>query len=476
MATCPDNSILRAFADGDTTLAVDEELMRHIESCEKCQAELDDLTALGPVHVPPAVAIPGFEIHRVLGKGGMGHVFEATEEATGRQVALKVLPAASLPSAEAQDRFRAEAGYLMQLDHPGIVTVYDSGEAQDGLWISMQFVEGESLASKLKEQLDERTIAQWMRSVAQAVQAAHGRFVLHRDVKPSNIVLTPEGTLVLIDFGIARRVDLDSELTGTGTGITIGTPLFMAPEQAFQQSSDAGIKTTPDDLDVRCDVWGIGATMYACLTGRPPRGPRYEAALRELVERRPIPGFRLAAPDRRISVDLETICLKCLETERGDRYSSAGEVADDLKRWLNNEPILASPPGIMKRTRLWCRRNRAMTVGLVSFGVVLVLLAAGFLAAQRAGVAQTHLRQQADDERDKAQEARDHAEKQQQIAEEQSLAAGQARVAVSVRRGSCGVFYGAGADFSVRSQSGWIGGPQSCLVGGRPTVAQQDRA
>ena len=97
MVTCPDISILRAFADGDTALAVDEELMRHIESCEKCQTELDDLTALGPVHVPPAVAIPGFKIHRVLGKGGMGHVFEATDEATGRQVALKVLPAASLP-------------------------------------------------------------------------------------------------------------------------------------------------------------------------------------------------------------------------------------------------------------------------------------------------------------------------------------------------------------------------------------------
>jgi tRNA A-37 threonylcarbamoyl transferase component Bud32 len=311
---------------------------------------------------PPLGSFGDFELLGVLGRGGMGAVYKARQRSLNRCVALKVVRSGELASSAEVRRFRIEAEVVAGLEHPNIVPVHDVGERDGLFYLSMRLVEGGTLAQRLEElTADPRTAARLMVDVALAVHFAHQRGVLHRDLKPGNILLDADGRPLVADFGLARRVEDDSSVTQSGA--IVGTPSYMAPEQA---SGVKGSATTA------ADVWGLGAVLYALLTGRPPfRGDTVLETLEQVKGREPEPPGRLK---RDVDCDLETVCLKCLEKDPQRRYASAEAFGADLDRWLRGEPIQARAIGRFGRLCRLCRRNPVVSV-LVS-AMVLVLLSA----------------------------------------------------------------------------------------------------
>jgi WD40 repeat protein len=288
-------------------------------------------------------------------------------------VALKMILAGQLASVADVQRFYTEAGAAAQLDHPGIVPVYEVGEQQGQHFFSMGYVHGGSLAGRVKDgPLPPREAAGLVRKVAEAVAYAHGHGIIHRDLKPGNVLLDPGGQPKVTDFGLAKNLAGDSQLTGTGQ--VMGTPSYMPPEQAEGKFKEIG---------PAADIYSLGAILYCLLTGRPPfQAASVMETLKQVVEQEPVSPRELNPGVER---DLETVCLKCLEKEPAKRYNSARLLSEDLRRFLAGEPILARPVGSLERAWRWCRRNPALAAatGLVAAAVIAVTaLAFAFAVSQ----------------------------------------------------------------------------------------------
>ena len=289
-----------------------------------------------------------YEIIREIARGGMGVVFQARQVSLNRTVALKMILAGQLADETDVKRFHTEAEAAANLDHPGIVPIYEVGQHEGQHYFSMGFVEGQSLSQRLAEgPLPAREAAELIRRVSEAIEYAHRHGVIHRDLKPANILLDQDGNPRVTDFGLAKKIEGDSGLTGSGQ--IMGTPSYMPPEQAGGKRGEVG---------PAADVYALGATLYALVTGRPP----FQAAtpmdtVLQVISDEPVPPRRLNASVPR---DLETICLKCLEKEPGRRYASAAALAEDLRRYLAGEPILARPVTRVERAVKWVRRRPAI--------------------------------------------------------------------------------------------------------------------
>ncbi|MCA9189548.1 MAG: serine/threonine protein kinase [Planctomycetales bacterium] len=307
-----------------------------------------------------------YEILDELGRGGMGVVYRARQRAADRIVALKVIREdflKSLPrSARAgmMERFRNESQAAARLDHPNIVTLFDAGEFEGQPYYSMQYVDGESLSEMVRRRpLETRQAARYMEMVAAAVHSAHEAGVLHRDLKPQNILVTRRSDSPMVaDFGLAKLATVESELTQSGQ--TLGTPSYMAPEQGRDAAS----------VGPAADIYGLGATLYHLITGRPP----FQAAtavetLRQVLDDEPVSPLIL---NRLIDRDVVTICLKCLAKEPAARYVSAMDLASDLQRYLRGEPIVARPISTTARVIRFARRKPLLTAVMAVAGVAIL--------------------------------------------------------------------------------------------------------
>ncbi|MCI0597950.1 MAG: serine/threonine protein kinase, partial [Beijerinckiaceae bacterium] len=324
-------------------------------------AELD--VSARPLAQAEAPRFGNYVLLEEVGRGGMGIVYRARQLTLNRVVALKVIPFGLLATAEATRRFQAEAAAAAQLQHPNIVAVHEFGEWQGQRFFSMDFIEGGTMAERLQSgPWPVREAAALVRTAARAVQQAHEAGIIHRDLKPSNILVDRQGQPHIADFGIAKRIDPDSAPTLTGQAF--GSPHYMPPEQANSNRA----KPTP-----RTDIYSLGAVLYHALTGRPPfQAETVEGVLHLLLTHEPV-APRLLNPS--VPRDLQTVCLKCLEKDPLRRYGTAQELADDLGRWLDNEPVLARPVGPTGRFLKWCRRRptiatlAAATVLAVALGL-----------------------------------------------------------------------------------------------------------
>src|SRR6267378_959854 len=337
------------------------------ENTRTSQAEetLDDV--LGELEVCDADwRIGNYQILEEIGRGGMGLIYRARQRHSRRIVALKRILSYHADSQETLARFRREAQAAASLDHPNILPIYEVSECDDGLpFFSMKFAGGGSLLDAAPALRSEpRRAVALMAKVARAVQYAHGQGILHRDLKPGNILLDGRGEPLVSDFGLAKWLDTANDLTRTLT--IFGTPGYVAPEQA-----EGSIRS----LRPSTDVYSLGAILFDLLTGRPPfLGDNVLAVIQQAVEK-PAPKLRSLAPA--LDRDLETICAKCLEREPNARYCSAGDLAEDLERWLADRPIVARPVSTPVHVSRWSRRNPAaagMAVLLLALGTVMGMM------------------------------------------------------------------------------------------------------
>jgi serine/threonine protein kinase len=324
-----------------------------------------------------------YEILREIARGGMGVVYQARQISRNRLVALKMILAGQLADADQVRRFYTEAEAAAGLDHPGIVPVYEVGQHGGQHYFAMGFIEGESLAHRVAGgPLPPRAAAGLLEQVAQAVQYAHQHGVIHRDLKPGNVLLDIHGRPRVTDFGLAKKVEAGGGPTTSGR--IMGTPNYMPPEQAAGRSRE---------VREAADVYALGAILYCLLTGRPPfQGATPMDTLIQVLEQEPVPPRQLNA---RVPRDLETIGLKCLRKEPGKRYLSAAALAEDLRRHLAGEPILARPVGRAERLGRWCKRNPwvAGTISTVAAALVAVaVISALFTRALEKSLSQSNQR------------------------------------------------------------------------------------
>lgn len=342
---------------------------------EQCQTISAPPGGIPMVPLPPNAIAPkarwdgksgefgDYELLEEIARGGMGIVFKARQKLLNRPVALKMILSGQIASQEEVLRFNAEASAAANLDHPGIVPIFEIGQHEGQHYFSMAFVEGMSLGDKIAARpLAAKQAARYAQQIAEAVHYAHTKGIIHRDLKPRNVLIDQDDQPKITDFGLAKRLEGDSDLTATGQ--VLGTPSYMPPEQAMGKL---------DWIGPRSDVYSIGATLYCLLTGRPP----FQAAstmetLHQVVDSEPV-APRLLNPA--IPKDLETICLKCLRKEPADRYASASDLAEELHRFLNGEPIKARPIGRLEAAWRWCKR-KPLVAGMAAT-LLLTLLSLG---------------------------------------------------------------------------------------------------
>jgi len=429
---CPGHDRLLRFLEGPSPDVDDEAVAVHVEGCAACRAQLErfaaatefpalrvarsgrpasadlaflrdlkglDLRHLGDPSAPrsPAMSsppeIPGYEILGELGRGGAGVVYHARHLTLNRPVAIKMLHPSLFPTDADRNRLRAEAEAVALLHHPNVVQLYEVGEAGGSPYLALEYVSGGTLESHLAGRPQPpRSAAALAETLARAVHAAHLKHIVHRDLKPANILLQREDPTTgdrrakhgpwhshsssfdvpkITDFGLAKR--LDRSASGLTQALS-GTPAYMSPEQipdrAGEPPSAPGTPAT--------DIYALGVILYEMVTGRPPfLGTDWVTTLLLVVRRAPLPPRDLQPGTPR---DLETICLKCLEKEPEKRYATAGELADDLGRFLAHEPIRARPVGVLGRLARWGLRNPApagLLTALVATGLVALVAILG---------------------------------------------------------------------------------------------------
>ncbi|MHC1762732.1 MAG: protein kinase [Verrucomicrobiia bacterium] len=318
----------------------------------------------------PEVCSPGgggvprfgeYELLEEIASGGMGVVYRARQLSLNRIVALKMVLPPRLNDARFLHRFRTEAEATAQLQHPSIVAIHSVGEIDGQPYYTMDFVEGRTLAQLVeKSPLEPVRAAAYVKAIAEAIHYAHQRGILHRDLKPSNVLIDTDDKPRVTDFGLAKLLHAEADLTLSGH--LLGSPSYMAPEQAEGRWRD---------VSVRSDVYSLGAMLYELVTGRPPfHTDSALATLKQVLETAPLP------PSERnsaVPLDLDTICLKCLEKNPGQRFHSAQELADELGRFLRNEPIEARPVNALERCARWCHRNPRLAAALGGVGLSLLL-------------------------------------------------------------------------------------------------------
>jgi tRNA A-37 threonylcarbamoyl transferase component Bud32 len=413
LTDCPGRAELERFAVGDLPRPELARLSGHIEKCASCDLilqgfdEVPDpllsgLRCLGPEKSVSLDAVPDallarvrfsremagsaswlsdagtlcslgrFELLEQVGVGSFGYVFRARDTELGRQVAIKIPRAGHLASQEDAARFLREARSAAQLKHPGIITIHETGQTDDGtFYLVEEFVHGTTLSVRLAAgPVPFRVSAELIAAVCDALDCAHAHGVIHRDIKPANILLDDDGRPHLMDFGLAKREAEDTVMTQDGQ--VLGTPAYMSPEQARGESHR---------VDVRTDIYSTGVVLYELLTGeRPFRGNRRMLIL-QVMDDEPRPPRQL---NDKIPRDLETICLKAMAKSPARRYPSAKELAEDLRRYLNAEPIRARPIGWPERMKRWFLRNpvAASLLAAVSLGSAVGLWHLSTLSAQ----------------------------------------------------------------------------------------------
>ena len=351
-------------------------------TCSSCSAPLPDDPPGGlcPQCLIAGVLAPGdrvqyfgnYELLEEIALGGMGIVWRARQTSLNRVVALKMIRGGILADADDVRRFLAEAEAAANLQHPNIVAIHEVGECDGQHYFSMDFVDGKNLADFCDGRpLPANQAAGLIATIADAVQFAHQRGILHRDLKPQNVMIDTAGAPHLTDFGLAKRMDVASSLTQTGA--VLGSPSYMAPEQAQGRADRIGPHT---------DVYALGAILYEMLAGRAPfRGESPAETMMRVIQDEP------AAPSKRnsdVPRDLETICLKCLEKEPSRRYATARDLAEDVRRFLGHEPILARPASALRKAESWVRRHPSILAGAITLLVFGLLCAVDYLAQQNA--------------------------------------------------------------------------------------------
>lgn len=381
------------------------------------------------------VSVPGYEILSELGRGGMGVVYKARQHRLDRVVALKMILSGEFASKTDRERFRDEAVKLARVQHPNIVQIYEIGEYESRPYFAMEYLDGGSLSRELSSQpLTPRIAARLVQKLANAMFAAHEKGIVHRDLKPGNILLSASGlreaseqgaslqlsgtslsgldqdrgpTAKITDFGLAKGIA--GEESRTATNAVLGTPSYMAPEQAKGQSKFVG---------PAADIYALGAILYECLTGRPPfLAPNPIDTIYLVVHEEPV---KPSAWMPKLPRDLETICLKCLEKEPTKRYATAKLLAEDLEAFLENRPIQARPIGLIERAVKWAKRRpaQAALAGTITVGLIGAIVA-GVVVNERlrfqrneaiaAGEKEATARKEADDAKEIAIKAQDKA-------------------------------------------------------------------
>lgn len=359
-ALCLTPGEARQLVDGTLSTVRFKAVERHVEECAHCQQALDTVQGMTiptpQFHPPlPLPQVPGYDVLEEIGAGGMGMVYKARKQGTGQVVALKMVRRDMVAAPERRRRFQREAEAAGRLLHPNIVTVHDTGEVNDQLYFTMDYVQGVTLRQRLSG-ISFAQAAKLIETLARAVHHAHEHHVIHRDLKPENVLIGADNTPRVADFGLAKLLDDEDVLTRTRE--LLGTPYYMAPEQTRGKAGTAAIGPATD-------VWALGVMFYEMLTGNVPfQGAAIMEILAMVQTDEPV------APRTRRKVvpqALEVICLKCLRKEPENRYQSALELAEDLRRNREQRPNQAQP---IERIWKWARRHPVA----VSLLLVLTLL------------------------------------------------------------------------------------------------------
>jgi serine/threonine protein kinase len=332
--------------------------------CPKCAfGEIVGALDAASGELPDGTEIGDYTILQRVAKGGMGVVYKARQKSLGRDVALKVLALADHPAAEAVARFSREAALTGRLDHPGIVPVHEFGQRDGIVYLTMPFVAGETLTEIVRRRgpLPARESLEIVRRLAVAVQYAHDRKILHRDLKPATVLVDAGGEPRITDFGLAKELTPEQGLTMSG--IAMGTPPYAAPEL---------VAGRVDQVDRRTDVYALGAILYECLTGRAPfTGATASETIDRVLHAEPEPPRKISPA---VTADVDAICLKCLEKDRDRRYGSAAELASDLERAIVSEPVKARPVTAITRISRRVQRNKSQALAIASTTALLLVL------------------------------------------------------------------------------------------------------